>query len=651
MFTRASRPPDAVLAYAFASPHQFLELYTPATPLSPPPPLILLLHGGFWRPEYDCSHVRPLATALAASGYAVVNAEYRRRPGAPDESVKDVVAALSGSLRLVDYALHNGKVLLVGHSAGGHLALLAAHHSPALLAGVLALAPVADLAAAAALGLDNGAVSAFLGERSRDEFDPARLPAPTLPVPVRVVHGSADARVPREVAAAYTHSDFLSLPGVGHFELVDPENERVWPHVRSVVEEMCGTLSRASLCALDELDPLADKRELFSLPDGVLYMDGNSLGALPKATAARVASVVTEEWGKGLIRSWNDAGWIRLAGVVADKIGRLIGAEEGSVMAGDCTSVQLFKALSAALALRPGRRVILSEQGNFPTDLYIAEGLIAQLGNRHYLHTVPAEQLLASLEGEDVAVLMLTHVNFRSGAMHDMEALTNAAHAAGALVVWDLAHSAGAMPLDLAACGVDFAVGCGYKFLNGGPGAPAFIYAAPALQESCGFGITGWLGHAAPFAFEPSFRPAPGVARAVVGTPPILSLAALEVGVDLALTCDMAAVRAKSERMCSLFIALVAQLCPGGTFRASPGPAAARGSQVSLAHPHAYEIVQALIARGVIGDFRTPDVLRFGITPLYLRFADVFDAAKALQVVMQTEEWRVPQFAVRHAVT
>ena len=340
--------------------------------------------------------------------------------------------------------------------------------------------------------------------------------------------------------------------------------------------------------ALDLADPLAGFRDAFLLPDGVVYLDGNSLGALPRATPGRLADVIGREWGRGLIRSWNDADWIGMGERVGDKVGQLLGAPASTVVAADSTSVNVFKLLSVALGLRPGRRVILSEAGNFPTDLYVAEGLAALLGGRHEVRQVPADGIEAALD-DDVAVQMLTHVNYRTGAMRDMAAVTRAAHAAGALVLWDLAHSAGAVPVDLVAADADLAVGCGYKFLNGGPGAPAFLYVARRLQAEARYPITGWLGHAEPFSFDPAFRAGPGIAAATVGTPPVLAMAALEVGVDLALRAPMADVRAKSLRQAELLMALVEQRCPGLGL-ATPADPARRGSQVSFRHPHAYAI-------------------------------------------------------------
>ena len=381
------------------------------------------------------------------------------------------------------------------------------------------------------------------------------------------------------------------------------------------------------LAALDRADPLAPFRDRFDLPDGVIYLDGNSLGPLPKATRARLATVIDREWGRDLIASWNTNGWMDLPLRVGGKIGRLIGAEPDSTVAGDSTSVNLFQALGAALALRPDRRVILSEAGNFPTDLYMAEGLAALLGRGHALRQVPPEAIAAAL-GEDVAVLLLTHVNYRSGRMHDMARLTAAAHAAGALTVWDLSHSAGAVPLDLASSGADFAVGCGYKFLNGGPGAPGYLSIAQRHRDAP-LPLTGWMGHADPFAFAPGYRPAEGIARARVGTPPILGLAALDVGVDLALEADAHLVREKSVRMTELFLHFADTSLPGFGI-ATPRDAAQRGSQVCLTHPEAANIMRHLAARGIVGDFRPPDVLRFGIAPLTLRYADLSQVLAAL---------------------
>jgi len=417
--------------------------------------------------------------------------------------------------------------------------------------------------------------------------------------------------------------------------------------------------SRDEALALDATDPLAPLRAQFALPDGVIYLDGNSLGVLPRATPVRVAEVVQQEWGEGLIRSWNTAGWIDLPQRVGDKIARLVGARPGELVVADSTSVNLFKVLSAALALSrdagPERRVILSERSNFPTDLYIAETLARDDGAT--LQLVDEANDLPGRLGPDLAVLMLTHVNYRTGAMHDMADLTRRAHDAGALVVWDLAHSAGAVPVDLHGADADFAVGCGYKYLNGGPGAPAFAWVHPRHAGRFVQPLSGWMGHAAPFEFTPGYRPAPGVSRYLCGTPPVLSLAALDCGVDTVLAAEplggMPALRDKSLALTRHFAALVDARCGGhGLTRVSPDDDGRRGSQVCLAHPEiAYPVVQALIARGVIGDFRAPDILRFGFTPLYTRFVDVWDAVEQLRDVLDSGQWREPRFHQRAAVT
>jgi kynureninase len=410
-------------------------------------------------------------------------------------------------------------------------------------------------------------------------------------------------------------------------------------------------VSRAHCLALDAQDPLASLRDAFALPQGVIYLDGNSLGALPKATAARVAEAIERQWGEDLITGWNKHGWIELPRRVGDKIARLIGAGPGEVVVADSTSINLFKVLAAALRLNPGRRVILSERGNFPTDLYMAQGLIGLLEQGHGLRLVEGDALPGAIDAAAAAVL-LTHVNYRTGAMHDMAAITAAAHDAGALMIWDLAHSAGAVPVDLAAAGADFAVGCGYKYLNGGPGAPAFVWVAPRHQERFVQPLSGWLGHAEPFAFAEEYRPAPGVGRYVCGTPPVLSMVALEAGIDLMLTVEPAALREKSQGLTQLFIAAMEQECVGlGLSLLSPREPARRGSQASFRHAAAYPVMQALIARGVIGDFRSPDILRFGFAPLYARFVDAWDAATALAEILKTRAWDRPDFHRRAMVT
>lgn len=409
-------------------------------------------------------------------------------------------------------------------------------------------------------------------------------------------------------------------------------------------------MNRAACVALDAADPLKRFREMFVLPDGVVYLDGNSLGALPKATAQRVADVVAREWGQDLITSWNKNDWIGLGRRIGDKIGQLIGAAPGEVMVADSTSINVFKLLSAALDLNPDRKLVLSDDGNFPTDLYMAQGLADLRRDGRSLRVVPEADLAASI-GPEVAVVMATEVNYRTGRRHDLADLTRRAHDAGALVLWDLAHSAGAFPVDLNGIGADFAVGCGYKYLNGGPGAPAFLFVAQRHQEKVRPPLSGWLGHDAPFAFDLTYQPAPGVQRNVCGTPPVLSLSALEVGVDVALSADLREVRTKSLALCDLFADLVEARCPGQFRFVSPRAGEARGSQVCLAHDQGYAIVQALVADGVIPDFRAPDILRFGFAPLYVGFADVWDAVERLAVIMAEGRWRDPAFQRRAAVT
>ncbi len=415
-------------------------------------------------------------------------------------------------------------------------------------------------------------------------------------------------------------------------------------------------MTRHDALALDATDPLAPLRDQFALPEGVLYLDGNSLGVLPRSTAARVQQVVTQEWGTGLIRSWNSAGWMDLPQRVGDKIASLVGAGAGELVVADSTSVNVFKVLSAALNISaadaPQRKVILSERSNFPTDLYIAEAMARERGCELVLADAEA---LPALLNERTAVLLLTHVNYRTGRMHDMAALTRAAHDAGALTVWDLAHSAGAVPVDLHGAQADFAVGCGYKYLNGGPGAPAFVWAHPRHANRFWQPLAGWMGHAAPFEFTPDYRPAAGIARYLCGTPAVLSLAALECGVDTVLAADlmggMAALRSKSLALGRLFGDRVRATCPGLTL-VSPSDDAQRGSQVCFAHPQiGYAVMQALIARGVIGDFRAPDILRFGFTPLYVRYVDAWDAAEHLREVLASGEWQKAEFNQRKAVT
>ena len=408
---------------------------------------------------------------------------------------------------------------------------------------------------------------------------------------------------------------------------------------------------RARYERLDAADPLARLRDQFDLPAGI-YLDGNSLGALPRTVGPAMARCVEREWGRDLVSGWTRHDWIGLARRAGDRIGRLIGAAPGQVMAGDSISVNLFKLLSAALASRPGRTVILSTRDNFPTDLYIAQGLARQLGpDCCELRLVEPVDVQAALNDE-VAVLMLTQVDFRSGRLYDMEGLTTAAHDAGALALWDLAHSAGVLPLELDRCQVDLAVGCGYKYLNGGPGAPAFLYVAERHHEAMQQPLSGWMGHRSPFEFPLEYEPAPGIGRFAAGTPPILSLRALDAALDIWDGVDMGAVRAKSKALTDAFIECVERYDEAAELTlASPRDASLRGSQVSWRHPEGYAIIQALAARGVTGDFRDPDLMRFGFAPLYNRYTDAWDAAEELADTIKSGAWNDPALRERKAVT
>ena len=393
----------------------------------------------------------------------------------------------------------------------------------------------------------------------------------------------------------------------------------------------------------------AATKALFDLPEGVIYLDGNSLGPLPFAAPEAMEKTMRDQWGKMLITGWNKAGWMDQPARIGDRIARLIGAEPGHVVMGDTLSIKVYQALASALEMRPDRHVVLSDSGNFPSDLYIAQGLLKSLGADYELRVVAPEDVAAHITDE-IAVLMLTEVDYRTGRLHDMKALTQKAHAAGALTVWDLAHTAGATDVQLSENQADFAVGCTYKYLNGGPGAPAFIYVAPRHADAARPALSGWLGHEAPFAFDLDYRPAAGIERMRVGTPPVLALTALEKALDIWDMTTMAEVRAVSQSLTSLFIEEVERRCPDLTL-ATPRDPAQRGSQVSFRFEHGYAAMQALIARGVIGDFRAPDIMRFGFTPLYIDEADVRAAAQILEDVMKNRLWDDPAYQTRAAVT
>jgi len=411
-------------------------------------------------------------------------------------------------------------------------------------------------------------------------------------------------------------------------------------------------ISRSDCLARDAADTLAPLREQFDLPAGVIYLDGNSLGARPKAALTRATEVIAREWGKDLITSWNSAGWFEMPKRLGDKLAPLVGAKPGEVVVTDTTSINLFKALAAAVHAQAhtGRKVIITERSNFPTDIYMAQGLTSWLERGYEVRLVDSPGQLPSAITADVAVVMLTHVNYRTGYQHDMAAISALAHQHGALAVWDLAHSAGAVPLDLHGDGADFAVGCTYKYLNGGPGSPAFIWVPQRHQDKFSHPLSGWWGHANPFAMAPDFAPTKGIGRALCGTQPITSLAMVECGLDVFAQTSMDAVRAKSLALTDLFIALVEQRCANHPLGlVTPRDHVRRGSQVSFTHPHGYAVMQALIARGVIGDYREPEIMRFGFTPLYTSFADVWDAVEILKQILDDKAYDIT--AARGAVT
>lgn len=407
---------------------------------------------------------------------------------------------------------------------------------------------------------------------------------------------------------------------------------------------------RSDVEALDTADPLNAFRAQFHLPDGAIYLDGNSLGPMVNKVPAAMEHALQQEWANGLISSWNDAGWWNMAVQLGDRIGQIVGAAGGQIVVSDSTSVNLFKALHATFALRPGRKTIVSEAESFPTDLYMIEGAMQAFPSSECRLVGSLGDDLDAVLDDQVAVVLLSNVNYRSGAFGDMQAITKKAHDAGALVIWDLCHSVGVVPMLLDAWDVDFAVGCTYKYLNGGPGAPSFIYAARRLHDTIRQPLSGWWGHAAPFSFETAYRPAPGIRAFLCGSQPILSMRALEAALGAYDGVELSAIRTKSQKLTGLFIELVSEMCPELGI-ASPRDPDERGSQVALTHENGYAIVQAMIARGIIGDFRAPDILRFGFAPLYIRYVDVWDAAVQLADILKTEEWREPRFQVRSEVT
>ncbi len=408
-------------------------------------------------------------------------------------------------------------------------------------------------------------------------------------------------------------------------------------------------IERTEIAALDETDPLRSSADAFYIPEGMIYLDGNSLGAMPRAVVDRMQAVVNGEWGKQLIHSWNDNNWFQLPSIIGDKIARLIGAGFGEVIVSDCVSVNLFKLVVAALKIQQGRRKIVTERGNFPTDLYVLQGIASMFDEQVKVVAVERSQLLQAID-DDTAIVVLTHVHYKTSEVFDMEAITRHAHNKGALMLWDLCHTAGAMPVKLAELDVDMAVGCGYKYLNGGPGAPAFLYIAKALQTQIHQPLSGWWGHATPFAFSDDYTPAADIRRAQSGTQSVLALAALEVGIDTALSADMSLVRDKSKKLGRLFIDLVQNSCPKLSI-ASPLDDDRRGSHVSIRHEQGYAISRALNDQGVVVDFRAPDIVRFGIAPLYISYMDIWNTVEMLAKILHTKAWDKEEYRQKSMVT
>ena len=410
-------------------------------------------------------------------------------------------------------------------------------------------------------------------------------------------------------------------------------------------------VSREACVALDAGDPLAVFRDRFVMPDGVIYLDGNSLGPMPRAAASLLDRTITREWAHDLIKSWNSAGWFEMPLRLGNRVGALIGAAAGQTVVCDTTSINLYKAVHAAMALRPDRNVVVAEAASFPTDLYIIEGAMKSAGRpmRRRLVGIDGPSVEALLD-DKVAVVVLSHVDYRNGALLDIAAITEQIHRAGALAVWDLCHSAGVIDVGFDRHAIDFAVGCTYKYLNGGPGSPAFITVASPHQAAASHPLSGWWGHAAPFAFDRDFRPDAGIKRFLCGTPPIISLRGVEAALDALDGVELGALREKSLALSELFIARISSEMPGLDI-VTPREPRLRGSQVSIAFEHGYAVVQAMIERGVIGDFRAPDIMRFGFAPLYLRFADVWDAVEIMAECIRDEVWREPRYSERLAVT
>ncbi len=655
---RSAQTPAEVLENAKLSlkygPHerQFLDFYPAKSgPMGrqEPRPIIIFIHGGFWS-ALDGTQFRFPAFCLNEAGVHYTALTYRLAPHATITEIVDdartAVRWLIGKSSSLD--IDPDHIILVGHSAGAHLAaMVMTDESAPQLSGVVLLSGVYDLGPVQKSYVN---ADAKMSEAEARALSP-NLQRPKTQCPVHLYVGDIEtdefkrqsellyeawkpycSEMTLQVAGATDHFDILfalQIPGSNLFlRLLECAGRRKRTFDRKSFEEM------------DRLDQNNCHRTKFHLPDGVIYLDGNSLGALPKAAPARVAKVVEEEWGNGLIRSWGEADWYSKPLVLGDRIGNLIGAASGQTVVTDSISVNLFKLVCSALEMRPGRRTLITEENNFPSDIYVLQG-IERFWPGVDLKLVGRDGSLEDLLDDTVAAVVITGVDFKTGASHDMASVTSQVQGSGALMIWDLAHSAGALPVKLDEIGADMAVGCTYKYLNAGPGAPAFLYVAERHHEEAQNPISGWFGHKDPFAFCTDYEPSDNIRQFLAGTPPIVSLAALECSLDVWESVNLTSLRAKSMKMSDLFIEMIEALDPEYGFElASPRRADKRGSQVSFRHPDGLAIMRALIARGVIGDFRAPDILRFGFTPLTLSFVEVWQALQILDDIMKNETWR-----------
>lgn len=635
-------------------PHerQFLDFFpakSSALAEQKPKPLVVFLHGGFWS-ALDGTHFRFPAQPINAEGVHYAAVTYRL---APEASITDIVDDARSAVRwLVDNASDLGidpdRIALVGHSAGAHLAaMVMTDENAPKISGAVFVSGVFDL---------EPVQKSYVNDDARMSVAEAKtlspnLQTPTAQCPVHLYMGDIEtAEFKRQSELMFDawkphcpDMTFQIAGGKDHFDLLFELKSPASRLLLRAIECAKGTKLVSDVNGMrgfDEADMFARQRAMFQLPEDVIYLDGNSLGALPKAAPKRVAEVVEKEWGEGLIRSWGEADWYSKPLALGDRIGDLIGAAPGQTAVTDSISVNLFKLVCAALEMRPGRRTLVTEENNFPSDIYVLQG-IERFWPGVELKLVGRDGTLDELLDDDVAAVVITGVDFKTGASHDMARMTQQVQAAGAMMIWDLAHSAGAVTVDLDAIGADMAVGCTYKYLNAGPGAPAFLYVAERHHAEAQNPISGWFGHKDPFAFATNYEPADNIRQFLAGTPPIVSLAALETSLDIWEGVQMPSLRTKSMSMGDLFIEMMEALDPAYGFElASPRRADKRGSQVSFRHPNGLAIMRALIARGVIGDFRAPDILRFGFTPLTLSFEEMWQAVQILDDIMKNGAWR-----------